>query len=85
MLECCPRVCVCFWYLLVFSMFERWPRHFVVAGLERIPSDVSCGNDVENELALELKVPVDCPGTTTSTKVFRAAQDYFAFGVSCGF
>ena len=33
-----------------------------------IPPDVSCGNDVEDELALELEDPVDNPGATKGTK-----------------
>ena len=33
----------------------------VVAGLDEKPSDVSCGNDVEDVLALELEEPVDNP------------------------
>ena len=36
----------------------------VVAGLDKKSSDVSCGNDVEDVLALELEEPVDNPGTT---------------------
>ena len=40
----------------------------VVAGLGEVSSDVSCGNDVEDVLALELEEPVDNPETTIGTK-----------------
>ena len=53
---------------LDFSVLERGYRHFVVSlELGEIP-DVSSGNDVEDELALELEEPVDNPWTTKGTK-----------------
>ena len=42
-------------------------RRRVVAGLDQGSSDVSCGNDVGDVLALELEQPVDDPGTTIGT------------------
>ena len=39
----------------------------ILAGLEEI-LDESCGNDVEDELALELEELVVNPGTTIGTK-----------------
>ena len=39
-------------------------RRRVIAGLDKESSDVSCGNDVGDVLALELEEPVDNPGTT---------------------
>ena len=47
-------------------MLVSSPR--IVAGLDEVSPDVSCGNDVEDALALELEEPVDNPGTTISTK-----------------
>ena len=35
-----------------------------VAGLGDVSSEESCGNDVEDVLALELEEPLDNPGTT---------------------
>ena len=40
----------------------------VGAGLDEASSDVSCGKDAEDELALERQEPVDNPGTTIGTK-----------------
>ena len=48
----------------------RWYRHFVVLlDLKGTRPEVSCGNDVMDELALELEKPVDIPGATTGTKI----------------
>ena len=59
-------------------MLERAYRHVVFfAGLDKVSSDVSCGNDVEDVLALDLEEPVDNPGTTIGTTFFRSAQNYF--------
>ena len=44
---------------LGFPMLEREYRHFIIL------LDESCGNDVEDDLALE---PDDNPGTITGTK-----------------
>ena len=57
-----------------------WSLH-CVAGLAGIAPAVSCSNDVEDELALELEELVDNPGTTIGTKFFRIAQNYVAI---CG-
>ena len=51
-------------------MLERFASSLrCVAGPEWTPPEMSCGNDVEDELALELEEPVDIPGTITSTKL----------------
>ena len=50
-----------------------------VAGLDEESSDVSCGNDVGDALALELEEPVDNPGTTISCVVLSVALDVSAF------
>ena len=50
-----------------------------------IPPDVSCGNDVEDELALELEEPVDNPGATIGTKCSVLHRIIFPVLVSCGF
>ena len=42
---------------------------------------MSSGNDVEDELALELEEPVANPGTTIGTKIFCFAQICLA---TCG-
>ena len=49
----------------------------VVAGLGEESSDVPCGNNVEDVLALELEEPADNPGTEIGT-VLRAALGYSA-------
>ena len=38
---------------------------------------MSCGSDVEGELALELEKPVASPETTIGTDFFRIVQNYF--------
>ena len=88
MLDCCP----CFWFC--FLVFVGPPRFLdawawvsslrCIAGLGEIPPDVSCGNDVEVELVLELEEPVD-PGTTISTKFSLLHRIILPFLVSCGF
>ena len=88
MLDCCP----CFWFC--FLVFVGPPRFLdawawvsslrCIAGLGEIPPDVSCGNDVEDELVLELEEPVD-PGTTISTKFSLLHRIILPFLVSCGF
>ena len=40
----------------------------VVARLDEVSSDVSCGKDVEDVLALELQEPVDNPWTSIGTQ-----------------
>ena len=42
--------------------------HFVLLLNGGVPSDVSCSNDVEDVLALELEEPVDNLGTTIGSK-----------------
>ena len=44
--------------------------------------DESCGNDVEDELALEID---DKPGTTIGTKFPASHRILFPLLVSCGF
>ena len=56
-------------------------RRRVIAGLDEESSDVSCGNDAGDVLALELEEPVDNPGTTIGTQFSRVALDSFAI---CG-
>ena len=46
------------------------------AGLHEVSSYVSCGNDVEDERALELEEPVANSGTTNRHEVFRTAQNF---------
>ena len=63
-------------------MPERGYRHFVVLlGLGEV-LDESCGNDVEDELAVELD---DHPGTTTGTKCSVLRRMCSPFSVRCGF
>ena len=55
-----------------------------VAGLEGILSDVSCGNDLGDELALELENPVANPGAAIGTKFFvllRIIWPFFGLAV----
>ena len=59
---------------LDFSVRERGYRHFVVLlELEKEVLDESCGNDVEDELALEH----DDNPVTQQERTFRFAQNYF--------
>ena len=46
-------------------------RRRVIAGLDEESSDVSCGNDVRDVLALELEEPVDDPWDNDWHIVFR--------------
>ena len=67
LLDCCP----CFYFL--FLVFVGSPRFADVWGwvssLRGVAGpDESCGNDVEDKLALELEEPVDNPGTKIGTK-----------------
>ena len=55
-----------------------------VAGLDEASFDVSYGNDVEDELALQLRKPVANPGTATRTKFSYLHRIILPFGVSCG-
>ena len=56
-------------------MLEREYRRFVVLlDSERYSMRQSCGNDVEDELELELE---DNPGATTGTTIFYLAHNSF--------
>ena len=57
----------------------------VVAGLDAVSSDVSCCNDVEDVLALELEELVDNPGTTIGTKFSVWHWVRLPLVVNCGF
>ena len=57
----------------------------VVAGLDEVSSDVSCGDDVEDVLALELEEPVDSPRTQIGTNSSVLHWILFAILVRCGF
>ena len=50
-----------------------------------MPPDVSCENDVEDELALELEEPVGNPATTMATEFTVLHRIIFPFLVSSGF
>ena len=56
----------------------------VAAGLDDVSSDVSCRNDVEDVLALELEEPVDNPGTAVGTE-FSVLHWMCLLLVKCGF
>ena len=55
-----------------------------VAGLHEESSDVSCGHDVADVLALELEKPVADPGTTVGTKFSVMHRIILSFWVTCG-
>ena len=57
--------------------------HFV-AGRDEVPSYVSCGSDMDDELALELEEPVTNPGQQ-SAKLSVLHRSLLPFWVSCGF
>ena len=59
----------------VFPMLEREYRHFVVLLGEVL--DESCGNNVEDELALEID---DHPWKNNKNKMFRIAQNFPILG-----
>ena len=54
------------------------------AGLGGIP-DVSCRNDVQDILALELEEPVDTPGTTIGTNFQCCMESFCHFGLTAVF
>ena len=87
-LDCCPCSCFCFFVFVGSPWFlDAWAwvsSLRCIAGLGEIPPDVSCGNDEEDELVLELEEPVD-PGTTISTKFSVLHRIILPFLVSCGF
>ena len=53
-----------------------------VAGLEWMLSDLSCGNDVEDELELGLEEPVVNPGTTSGTNLSVLHRILCHFGLA---
>ena len=56
------------------------PSRRVIAGLAEETSDVSCGKDVGNALALELEEPVDNPGT----RLAQSVPWCIGFSAMCG-
>ena len=56
-----------------------------VAGLEGISPDASCGNDMEDELVLEVEELFATPGTTVGKTSSVLQTIILPFGVSCDF
>ena len=84
LLDCCPS----FFLSLTFGGSPRFPdarawasSHRGLAGLGEVLAE-SCGNDVEDELALELD---DNPGTTIGTTFSVMHRIIFPLLVRCGF